>query len=92
MALGEVYILHNDVFYYCQAGTIPAGHVYLTNPAPEKTRSAYPLGDGDSTGMELLRLNETDTDVWYSLDGRRLSTMPTSKGIYIKNGKKVVIK
>ena len=92
VALGEVYILHNDVFYYCQAGTIPAGHVYLTNPAPEKTRSAYPLGDGDSTGMELLRLNETDTDVWYSLDGRRLSTMPTSKGIYIKNGKKVVIK
>ena len=92
VALGEVYILHNDVFYYCQAGTIPAGHVYLTNPAPEKTRSAYLLGNGDTTGMEMLRLNETDTDVWYSLDGRRLSTMPTRKGIYIKNGKKVVIK
>ena len=29
---------------------------------------------------------------WYTLDGRRLSTQPTQKGIYITNGHKVVIK
>jgi len=28
---------------------------------------------------------------WYTLDGRRLSGKPTQKGIYIVNGKKVVL-
>ncbi len=32
------------------------------------------------------------TDGLYSLEGRRLNTVPTRKGIYIKGGKKVVIK
>jgi hypothetical protein len=30
--------------------------------------------------------------VWYSLDGRRLTREPQQKGIYIKNGKKIIIK
>lgn len=30
--------------------------------------------------------------VWYSLDGRRLTGEPQQKGIYIKNGKKIIIK
>jgi hypothetical protein len=30
--------------------------------------------------------------VWYSLDGRRLTGEPQQKGIYIRNGKKTVIK
>ena len=29
---------------------------------------------------------------WYSLDGRRLNSKPTLKGVYIHDGKKVVIK
>ena len=29
---------------------------------------------------------------WYDLNGRRLSAAPTMKGLYIRNGKKVVIK
>ena len=29
---------------------------------------------------------------WYSLDGRKLGKKPTKAGIYIKNGKKVVVK
>ena len=33
-----------------------------------------------------------NNDQWYSLDGRKLNGKPTSKGIYIKNGKKFVIK
>ena len=30
--------------------------------------------------------------VWFTLDGRRLNGRPTNKGIYINNGRKVVIK
>ena len=33
-----------------------------------------------------------NNDQWYSLDGRKLNVLPTRKGIYIKNGKKFVIK
>jgi len=93
--LGEVYLLYNDVFYYCQAGTIPEGGIYLTNPSPEKSRSVYALGskDGNTTGIVAPRLAaDGDAPVWYGLDGRRLNTAPTGKGVYIMNGKKVVIK
>jgi hypothetical protein len=31
-------------------------------------------------------------DVWYTLDGRRLTGKPTTKGIYINGRRKVVIK
>ena len=30
--------------------------------------------------------------VWYTLDGRRLNAQPVQKGLYIVNGRKVVIK
>ena len=33
-----------------------------------------------------------DDDNWYTLDGRRLSSRPTTNGIYIHNQRKVVIK
>jgi hypothetical protein len=29
---------------------------------------------------------------WYTLDGRKMQGKPTQKGVYIKNGHKVVIK
>ena len=31
-------------------------------------------------------------DKWYTLDGVRLDKAPTRKGLYINNGRKVVIK
>ena len=33
-----------------------------------------------------------DSEAWYTLDGVRLSSKPSTKGIYINNGKKVAIK
>lgn len=33
-----------------------------------------------------------DSDAWYSTDGRRLNGKPAQKGVYINNGKKIVIK
>ena len=35
---------------------------------------------------------DNSNDAWYTLDGRKLSGEPTKKGMYIVNGKKVVIK
>ena len=52
------------------------------------------FGDGETTGIGSIDNGELriDNDDWYSLDGRRLSGKPTAHGIYINNGKKVVIK
>ena len=30
--------------------------------------------------------------VWYMLDGRRLAGKPTAKGLYLHNGRKVMVK
>lgn len=50
-------------------------------------------GDGDTTGiMEVIQPAVNGTEAWYSLDGRRLNAKPTKKGVYIQNGKKVVVK
>ena len=46
----------------------------------------------DVTGMREIKNETTGNDRWYSLDGRELKSQPTMKGIYIKNGKKVVVK
>ena len=47
--------------------------------------------DGVTDINEPISL-ETDADEWYTLNGVRLSTAPTQKGLYIYNGKKVTVK
>ena len=53
-------------------------------------------GESDVTGIqevnEVSGVNEVNDNGWYTLDGRRLVGKPAKSGIYIKNGKKVVIK
>ena len=52
------------------------------------------IGGGDDTTaiMEIIQPAANGTGDWYSLDGRKLSAKPTQKGVYIQNGKKIVIK
>jgi len=52
-----------------------------------------------SASGEVTSIGEIDTktgdvtfDGWYTIDGVRLSGKPSTKGIYINNGKKIVIK
>lgn len=50
--------------------------------------------DGGTTAIGTLdtRTGEISTGEWFDLNGRRLQGKPSTKGIYIHNGKKVVIK
>jgi len=54
------------------------------------------FGDGEETAIRTLTPDASpagkDSDGWYTLDGRRLSAKPTASGIYINNGRKVVMK
>ena len=55
------------------------------------SRSLIIVEDG-ATGIRLVEDAQADGEGWYDLSGRRLSGKPVSKGVYIQNGKKVVIK
>ena len=52
--------------------------------------------NGETTGIGEIdtKTGEMtfDSEAWYTLDGVRLSGKPTKKGLYINNGKKIVIK
>lgn len=94
---GQVYLLHNDRFYFSQAGTLSANRVYLDmrEEAKARTRSSFGIGDEGTTGIHSIEKAESvfeDAEGWYALDGRRLQSAPTRKGVYINQGKLVVIK
>jgi len=37
-------------------------------------------------------INDKEAGAWFDLSGRKLDKMPTRKGLYINNGREVVIK
>lgn len=43
------------------------------------------------TGIDAVSVKANDTDKWFDLMGRRIAK-PTAKGIYIHNGKKILLK
>ena len=46
-----------------------------------------------ATGIDDINSSADDDDaIWYDLNGRMLSGKPTTPGIYVKNGKKVLVK
>ena len=47
--------------------------------------------EGVPTGIENLTIQKEDKGAWYDLNGRRIEK-PSAKGIYIHNGKKILIK
>ncbi len=58
------------------------------------TLQSLGLGGDDTTGIEIIDTEEADDGnaTWHTLDGRRLEGKPTKKGVYIKDGRKYIIK
>ena len=54
----------------------------------------FVLNFGGESSIENIpsSIFNLQSEGWYTLDGRKLSGTPTQKGIYINNGKKMVIK
>ena len=48
--------------------------------------------NGETTGVSNFEHGARNTEQYYSIDGRRLQGAPTSKGIYIVNGRKLIVK
>ena len=90
-------VLRNGSFHPTSNGTLGANRAYLhvlTSSLPS-TASSLEIDFEDETYIneELRMKNEESYDrEWYTLDGRKLSDQPTTHGIYIHNGKKIMIK
>jgi len=46
----------------------------------------------DETGIGTVSVSGDGNDCYYDLQGRKLNGKPAQKGVYIRDGKKVVVK
>ena len=88
------YILSGDMFHHASAGELPVGKAYLhlTEEAAAGARElSLIFEDEEATGIRSVDNGKVTIDnVIYDLSGRRVAN-PT-KGLYIVNGKKVILK
>ena len=99
MAAADYYVCNGKQFVKVRgAGTLGANKAYLKFvtdqqlSAPQYISISGDLGEG-TTGINNVNDNLNDNEAtWYDLNGRKLNGKPAQKGIYIKNGKKIVVK
>ena len=95
----------NNSLYWPQAGAhLGAFRAYfelgngITVGEANSSVRGFNLGfgedNGDATRLNdnVKMINDNGADAWYTLDGRKLDSKPTRKGLYIYGGRKVVIK
>ena len=104
----QIYMFYKGEFVLTKAGTLGEGKFYLNNPNYADTPTNENSGNSESRGLlqfviddeeptgitefETSTTKKPETDIWYTLDGRRLSVKPTKAGIYIHQGQKEYIK
>lgn len=94
---GEVIDGNQQCFYKWVKGNVNRNFAYLQLENPSNANAAktviYLDWFGDTTGIHGMTAPSqvTSGKTYYTLDGRKV-TSPTQKGIYIINGKKIIIK
>jgi hypothetical protein len=87
---GSVYVLYNDGFTRAYKGSIPAHRAYLTLGSADGSARLM-IWEGETTGVqEMEKCRNVENETFYNLNGQRIQH--PAKGLYITNGKKVVIK
>ena len=104
-AAANAYILQPDgLFHKVTAGntaaTVPAYHAYITCPKGSGAKQLSVILDGETTGIDGVTDDTMGTDgPVYDLQGRRVADRLDDNmrhqlpaGVYIVNGRKVVVK
>lgn len=91
LTAGEGYILGNGsegtAFYPCKAGSLPINKAYLLGNG----ESAIAMNFGNAvTGINTIAAPASAKAPIFDLSGRRV--VKATKGLYIQNGKKVIVK
>jgi len=97
---GTFYVLgmKNDHFgFHRYEGTEMAARkafVLVNGTGAALARSLTMVFDDEATGIKTTDFTDysDSEDAWYTLDGRRLQGKPAKSGIYVNNGRKIVIK
>jgi len=84
------YFLKSGKFVYSSAGTLPANKAYLKSDGTG-TQDAKLSFVFDTTSIEQMEVEVSD-GAWYDLSGRKVNPSSNVKGVYIHNGKKVIVK
>ena len=71
---------------------IPTANLTTSGGAESMLRVNFDDGTTDITVVPDADDTTSNTDAWYTLDGRQLEGKPTIKGIYINQNRKIVIK
>lgn len=90
-----VYVLSNRVshgvgFYVWEGGQLGAGRVYLPANFSAREFVGFDFCEGETTGISTVHASSLMVNGYYDLQGRKVA-QPT-KGLYIVNGKKVIVK
>ncbi len=87
------YALNGKQFVWVMnAIPVAANKCWLQIPNGEPTARNISIVFGDATGIDSMVNGQWSMDTWYDLNGRKLQAAPTKKGVYLFNGKKVVVK
>ena len=95
MAANDYYVLSGGKAFapVRGTGTIAAHKCWLqfTKDTSNARSLTLVFENGEATGVnEVIEVNEVNDDTVYDLNGRKLNAKPARKGVYIKNGQKVV--
>ena len=82
----------STLYYPLDGASIGAFRAYFELSSGLQVK-AINLNFGDEeTSIKQINSTESATDTYYTIDGRHLNEKPATAGLYIINGKKVVIK
>ena len=80
-------------FYKYSGEKLGAGKAYLIYTGSGAARTFYGFSDGDATAIEAPEVvSDSDDGDIYDLMGRKMQGQPIKKGIYVKQGKKYIVK
>ena len=89
--LPNAYFYDNETKMFQKGADVMPFEAYL-NIAGSAPLSVWWEGEKKPTAVETITVEGNDEGKWYSLDGRQLQQQPVEKGIYLKNGKKYIVK
>jgi hypothetical protein len=89
--LPNAYFYDNETKMFQKGADVMPFEAYL-NIAGSAPLSVWWEGEKKPTAVETITVDGNDEGKWYSLDGRQLQQQPVEKGIYLKNGKKYIVK
>ena len=92
MQKDNVWNQSNDGTDYPSSCVLPMrAYIMAIGPATSRLYSVFTNADGSTTAIEGLQIDANDKAEVYDLQGRKVSA-PQRNGLYIVNGKKVVMK